>query len=75
MVVVSHLFFFFIKKFGRGTTHLSLSSPCLEPPISRQPLDYLLARTDLAISFSDYLVEHFPFFGYKGNPVDNCKKR
>lgn len=27
-----------------------------------------------AISFSDYLVEHFPFFSYKGNPVDNCNE-
>ena len=41
MVVVSHLFFFFDKKFGEGVTRYESHPPSLELSISRQPLsDY-----------------------------------
>ena len=55
MVVVSHLFFFFIKKLGRGAAHLSRSSPCLELSISRQPLLFMTiesSRSVLSIVYS-----------------------
>ena len=38
MVVVSHLFFFFDKKFGEGVTRYESHPPSLELSISRQPL-------------------------------------
>ena len=38
MVVVSHLFFFFDKKFGEGVTRYESNPPSLELSISRQPL-------------------------------------
>ena len=38
MVVVSHLFFFFDKKFGESVTRYESHPPSLELSISRQPL-------------------------------------
>ena len=37
MVVVSHLFFFFDKKFGESVTRYESHPPSLELSISRQP--------------------------------------
>ena len=43
MVVVSHLFFFFDKKFGEGVTRYESNPPSLELSISRQPLFFVSA--------------------------------
>ena len=45
MVVVSHLFFFFDKKFGESVTRYESHPPSLELSISRQPL-FVRNQTD-----------------------------
>lgn len=52
MVVVSHLFFFFDKKFGESVTRYESHPPSLELSISRQPLNHCLKRSWLTTVFT-----------------------
>lgn len=52
MVVVSHLFFFFDKKFGESVTRYESPPPSLELSISRQPHIYVYQTVILNQSFS-----------------------
>ena len=53
MVVVSHLFFFFDKKFGESVTRYESHPPSLELSISRQPLSFCI--------HNPYKSAHFPY--------------
>ena len=55
MVVVSHLFFFFDKKFGESVTRYESHPPSLELSISRQPL---LACLKKNLQFWNLIVEN-----------------
>ena len=46
MVVVSHLFFFFDKKFGESVTRYESHPPSLELSISRQPHNIFAVKSD-----------------------------
>ena len=52
MVVVSHLFFFFDKKFGESVTRYESHPPSLELSISRQPL--VVQNSDSRVKSNKY---------------------
>mgnify|MGYP004607550619 CR=1 FL=1 len=66
MVVVSHLFFFFDKKFGESVTRYESHPPSLELSISRQPhfsiqesaAGGLSYKVKIAAALPLFLIEH-----------------
>lgn len=56
MVVVSHLFFFFDKKFGESVTRYESHPPSLELSISRQPPFLFIAVMAFALDYNNCFI-------------------
>ena len=67
MVVVSHLFSFY-KNLGRGTVHVSRSSPYLELSISRQAFFMLHNRLLICIYLTYRVLSLIPYLRYMQVP-------
>mgnify|MGYP000257394547 CR=1 FL=1 len=69
MVVVSHLFFFFDKKFGEGVTRYESHPPSLELSISRQPLSFSTFSDKNRLRPNDFLCP----MAYAVHVTDLCR--
>ncbi len=59
MVVVSHLFSLFIEKTGRGTAHVSCSSPCSKLSIFDSPFLFTVIYSKRFQGYRDGIVFGF----------------